>query len=457
MKVTAIVVLLLSLGEFCPVLGAEADATGCACSTSATRTPREGTGVREVPGRKVQPRGSADRNTFDPKSDFGADVVVLDWSQSDIQHPQVREPGGYESHLKSPLGERARWGKPTVLLGRRGTCSRHPGRLRGQRVNVPGTLRVRATRHPVFNSPIPIDRNQLIIKDWPNEWADPHSGKTIQVLPLILPDKHQRMPGWCTYTRDMTAVPEIEVFCGGINAKTATAAALWRQGNLLHYGFDLAPDEMNEWGKAILVNSITYIARFTDDRPIMETPSPFAGREFLTRDRIEVLIGRKDAGWWDHIEGYFDKRTLAAAGVKDLPSFANWYPGVRRFLTADENGTLSVDEDLRALDVDPANMDFLERCIADLAGSFEQVQRARRLLARRVPEGPSQGASADTWANWWKTHRDYLFYGEIGGYRWYLDPLAKKRGPDRQAPRRVPRWPLSSLWRCPVEILEKSV
>ena len=46
----------------------------------------------------------------------------------------------------------------------------------------------------------------------------------------------------------MADAPEIEVFCGGINSKTATAAALWRQGNLLHYGFDLSPDEMNESG-----------------------------------------------------------------------------------------------------------------------------------------------------------------------------------------------------------------
>jgi hypothetical protein len=282
--------------------------------------------------------------------------------------------------------------------------------------------------HPIFDTPLTVDRDRLIAKPWPAEWTDPHAGNTIQVLPLILPDKHPQMPGWCTYTRDMAAAPEIEVFCGGINSKTATAGALWRQGNLLQYGFDLAPDEMSEWGAAILVNSITYIARFTEDRPIMETPSPFAGREFLTRERIEVLIGRKDAGWWNHIESYFDKRALATSGVKDLASFARWYPSVRRYLAADENGALSVDDDLRNLDVDPSTAEFLDRCISDLAGSSEQSQRARRLLARYAPAGPSKDATADSWADWWKGNPDYLFYGEIGGYRWYLDPLAKQRG-----------------------------
>ena len=68
-------------------------------------------------------------------------------------------------------------------------------------------------------------------------------------------------------------------------------------------------------------------------------------------------------------------------------------------------------------------MEFLDRCIADLAGSPEQSQR---LAAAGSPcsGGPAQGASADAWAGWWKANRDYLFYGEIGGYRWYLDPLA---------------------------------
>lgn len=282
--------------------------------------------------------------------------------------------------------------------------------------------------HPVFDSPIAIDRHQLIAKPWPSDWTDPHEGKTIQVLPLILPDKHERTPGWCTYTRDMTVAPEVEVFCGGINSKTATAVVLWRQGNLLHYGFDLAPDEMNEWARAMLVNVITYIARFSDDRPIMETPSPFAGREFLTRNRIEVLIGRNDPDWWDHIESYFDKRTLAAAGVHDLASFARWYPTVRRFLTADEGGALSVDPDLRTLDVDPASSEFFVRCLAGFSGTLKQAQRSRRLLARLVPEGPPPGVSTNAWAVWWKSNRDYLFYGEIGGYRWYLDPLAKQRG-----------------------------
>ena len=150
--------------------------------------------------------------------------------------------------------------------------------------------------HPIFQSPFAIDRTKLIRRPWPKEWSDPHDSNEILVLPLAAAQSSRNQPGWCTYTRDMSEAPEIEVFCGGINAKTSTAAALWRQGNLLHYGFDLSPDEMNEWGKALLVHAIAYIARFTEDRPIMQTPSPFAGQDFLTRGRIKTLIKRGDGG-----------------------------------------------------------------------------------------------------------------------------------------------------------------
>ena len=249
--------------------------------------------------------------------------------------------------------------------------------------------------HPIFEQPIAINRASLVAKPWPVDWTDSLEGTTIKVLPLIVEEKHGRTPGWCTYTREMAEAPEIEVFCGGINSKTATAAALWRQGNLLHYGFDLSPDEMNEWGKGMLANAITYIARFTGDRPIMETPSPFAGREFLTRKRIETLIGRKDPSWWDYLEGNFDKKTLAEAGVKDRATFARWFPTVRAVLGPDADGILRVDADLKAEAVDASRPEFFEQSIAAIEQPGEASARASRLLARYAPEGPGREASPE--------------------------------------------------------------
>ena len=62
--------------------------------------------------------------------------------------------------------------------------------------------------------------------------------------------------GWCSYYYEFADVPEAEYFCGGINEKTPRASAVWRQGNLLHFGFEQSPVELNATGRALLVNAI---------------------------------------------------------------------------------------------------------------------------------------------------------------------------------------------------------
>jgi hypothetical protein len=281
--------------------------------------------------------------------------------------------------------------------------------------------------HPIFSAPIAVDRNRMIDRPWPAEWSDPHDQDKIRVLPLSRREYKGEQPGWCTYTRDMAEAPEIEVFCGGINAKTATAAALWRQGNLMHYGFDLSPDEMTDAGKAMLVDAIAYISRFTEDRPIMETPSPFAGDDFITRAAIERIIARNDPGWWDSLSSNFDRRTLAVASVSDLASFAKWYPTVRDYLGPDAIARMRIDEDALAVKISPGRPAFFDWAIAALSRPGED-SRARRMLARYAPDGPGRDATQQAWSDWWKANADYLFFGEVGGYRWYLDPLARARG-----------------------------
>jgi hypothetical protein len=75
--------------------------------------------------------GAAERESFDPRSAAGADVVVLDWSQSDVHRPDRIDVDHSESHLKSPLGERGRWDKPTVLLGSAGHLLAAPWKVFG--------------------------------------------------------------------------------------------------------------------------------------------------------------------------------------------------------------------------------------------------------------------------------------------------------------------------------------
>ena len=114
--------------------------------------------------------------------------------------------------------------------------------------------------------------------------------------------------------------------------------------------------------------------------------------------------------------------------MKDLAAFAKWYPTVRDYLSPDSENLLRVDEDAQSIQLHAGRREFFHRSIADLGRPGKEAERVRRMLERYAPEGPGRDALAQAWADWWKGNADYLFFGEAGGYRWYLDPLAQARG-----------------------------
>jgi hypothetical protein len=244
--------------------------------------------------------------------------------------------------------------------------------------------------------------------------------------------------GWCTYSDDFADLPEVEFFCGGINSKTPTAAGLWRQGNLLHFGFEQSPPEMNETGRNLLLNSIAYIARFTEDRPIAITPSVFAGPVPPALRYPEAIVKRTDREL-KHLTNYISASLVAHLRGKDRAEYAKWFEEVRDYLHGGLQ--LEIDSDAQALGARLGKPAFFENTLAAL-GRAETRARAVALLNRYVPEGPGAKASPTDWQSWLKQNQPYLFFSDAGGYRYYLDPLAKKRavptaqlrGPARATP-----------------------
>jgi hypothetical protein len=259
----------------------------------------------------------------------------------------------------------------------------------------------------------------------PDAWAGEVSGKTVEVLPLVKDRASQHSPGWCSYVYRHAESPELEVICGGINEKTVQAAAVWRQGNLLHFGFEPSPPEMNDAGRALLVNCVAYIARFTEDRPITDVPSPFVGPAPQDRGAVLRALARPDS------LAYL-KYILSEATYKELEGRTPtereaWYRQSEGYLHGDENGKLAVDEDAVAFGVPANTPEFFDRAIASLKGNEDTAGEARRLLDRYAPVGAVAEGSFAAWNSWWQTNKPYLFFSDSGGYRWYVDPLAKKR------------------------------
>jgi len=191
----------------------------------------------------------------------------------------------------------------------------------------------------------------------------------VDVLPLV--DNIKRYDsvindykrGWCTYYYEFDDVPEVEFFCGGVNEKTPRASALWRQGNLLHFGFEQSPAEMNATGRAMLVNAIVYISRFTEDRPIGLTPSVF-GSEPIATTRRRAGYFTDAARFPDYrmewLTNVFSSAALKSFNWRDRTAATAWFQEARPWLLLLPGGSeslqgLAVTSDyFRVLGIQPA-------------------------------------------------------------------------------------------------------
>jgi len=266
----------------------------------------------------------------------------------------------------------------------------------------------------------------MIERPTPKAFRPPETNNTILMLPLVRDVTKPWSPGWCTYPHGFEENPDIEVLCGGENEKLALAAACWRQGNLLHFGFEQSPAEMNEAGQRLLLNCIAYISRFVEDRPIAITPSVFAGTVALPRAYADRRLGEKgeltDATW------IFSDRTLEQLKALAREDVRRWHAAHRAYLHPSADSKLEVDEEAFALGAPIDRVEFFELTIRGLSQGGKEAERAAKLLTRYAPTETATFTSVSSWETWLKANRSYLFFSDQGDYRWYIDPLAKKRG-----------------------------
>jgi hypothetical protein len=259
----------------------------------------------------------------------------------------------------------------------------------------------------------------------PDGFRSAITASNVPLLPLVDDFKKEWRDGWCTYSDHFEKNPDIELISGGANDKAITAAAIWRQGNLLHFGFEQSPDEMNETGRRLLLNSIAYISRFTEDRPIAVTPSVFSGPAALPR----TYLGRRVLGKADIKEIDWMVTPDLSQKIVEMPEDERrkWYEANRSFLHPSNTPEkrLGIDEEARALGAPLDKPEFFTKCIAALGSA--QKDAARNLLRRYAPLGTEHFSDAD-WKEWFRAHENFLFFSDQADYRWYVDPLAKKRG-----------------------------
>lgn len=384
------------------------------------------------------------RDQFQPKQADAYDVVLLDWPQSH------QERGAWLDG--SPLGKREDWKKPTVLLGSAGLNLAVAWKLHGgSGCTCLAPVAYNLRPHQIFTAPIPIDTRATTIISTPEQFVhDLPTNATIEVMPLIdgISNYHtvirDHPAGWSSHYYEFADMPDVEVFSGGINEQTARSAAFWRQGNLLHFGFEQSPAEMNAVGRAMLVNAIAYISHFTQDHPIDVSASVFGPEQ--------IAVSRKRArgyfkNWPGELPKVFSAEALASFDWHNTNAAQAWFDTNRNWIHPNSQNLLEVDEQAKSLNVVFDSPDFFPKSITALRDDKTGIA-AQNVLARYAPEGPGVDASADAWDAWYKENAPYLFYSELGGYRWYIDPLAKKRG--------IPSKDLRGLTRMDVAISQAS-
>lgn len=232
--------------------------------------------------------------------------------------------------------------------------------------------------------------------------------------------------GWTTAGFDLDA-PDTEVMCGGINTKLPTHAAVWRQGNLLHFGFETAPSGLNDTGRALLQNCIAYIARFTEDVPIERTTSPLSAAGFrMTRYFLDRTMKRKGVTA-QAIARSFAKPWSDTVAKLDSEAALAWVRKHWGYIRSGDGTKVTIDDDALALRL-PIDRPELFTSVRRHLADKEHASRARRLLARLIPSGPGADAAPKAWTTWLDANARFLFFSEASGFTWLVDPLAKKRG-----------------------------
>ena len=366
---------------------------------------------------------SVTRGDFKPAQSRDFDVVLLDWPQSGNMRGAWLDG--------SPLGPREAWDKPTVLLGSAGLNLAVAWKLYGgSGCTCLAPVAYAITNHEIFNSPMKVDLGAETNIPTPEQFMGELKTNNITVLPLVdnIRDYrtviHDHRPGWSTHYYEFANMPEVEAFCGGINEQTPRSRAFWRDGDLLHFGFEQSPTEMNANGRAMLVNAIVYISHFTEDRPIGITPSVFGPDKIaVTRKRALNYL----ASYPREVPNIFSTNALAMFDWQNPTNARAWFESQKSWIHPNAENDLEIDLQAKSLGVVFDSPDFFPKTIAALRQE-KTAAAAATLLAHYVSDGPGANADADGWQKWWQENSPYLFYSELGGYHWYVDPLAKKRG-----------------------------
>ena len=266
-------------------------------------------------------------------------------------------------------------------------------------------------QHTVYSSPFKVEP-EFEYRNRPDNYRDRHLGT--DPLPA-------RMKVWKVQESERGNVvcraygfedsPDAEAIALGFNfGKEYGAVGIGRHANMLQWGYADPPSKMTEAGKKLFLNCICYIHQFDGRQRLVRRTTSHR----LNAIRLALLIERIE-----------DERFFASVFAPELKEkyngdaegLAQYYRENLEFVFRDK--TYLVDEQLKALGLTSnRTLATLEKLI-ELLDDPSQAATAQELLRRYTLMSLN---TPQQWRRWFDTHRDRLFFSDVGGYKFFIIP-----------------------------------
>jgi len=286
--------------------------------------------------------------------------------------------------------------------------------------------------HPIFHDPLPVDIVTEDI-DTPANYRTWFDGR----------DLPAKLPAWQVQTRDFPEIdvglvsdpfgledyPDAEWISSGVNSKSPNSVALARHGNFFFWGFFADPTDLTDSARRVFVNSVCYIAGFDGERPL-------GGRHGSSRDWARVYAGYlQQMPDQEFVQGLFPAALWAEIG-KDGDAMMRYYDKNLEYLRPATAGNgFEVDPVLKARGVSnrkPAFLDFVAAALTADPADAEALGLVRRYGLWDLYEaslGPRGKVLTDLTSTagflaWLGANRPALFFADLAGFRWMINPKA---------------------------------
>jgi hypothetical protein len=352
------------------------------------------------------------------------DVVIADWERryahgdfQDHKKPKVRLPEGFS--------------KPVIMIGLvAGEIQRHTKISYALGYGAGTELQNEAyglrKDHPIFMGPLE-PKLELALVDTPEEYRKSLDGKDLGAQLETWKVQAGRVPkdidwGFVAPPWGFEDSPDAEIVALGAGTRKPKAIALARHGNFFLWGFDGDPAQMTEAGRKVFINAICWMKKFDGRRPL-------AGLAMSSRELVFHYI--------EWLRDARDEDSLVAAKRRfpddvrektrtDPDKLEAYYKQNYELLcpAGGDSGGFRADADLEELGkFSNRKLEFWDAVLARLQKD-EKDALALRLANRYVGGRPPKDAAE--LKSWVAENRKWLFFTDVGGFRWVVDEYAKK-------------------------------